>query len=241
MFLFKKSRAKSIRAKKIGNYLLYGVGEILLIVAGVYIALNFENRNIESQLERELRSVYETMAIDLAQDTLEIQASIDYFESNEWMYTLIQSGEMTQEIMDTSITVKYAAIMTRNMIFRDRGFNLLNSNAEFNSTRSDYLNEHIVDYYDHAQHHTEGITIRQLLKDADDNVNHWKFNYDWFHNFESNQAFVDYALNDPEYLNMIRKHHFLIYENYLPDLRRTKIDATELIDYIERKLGSMPC
>ncbi len=54
---FRKIRRKLIEDKKIGNYILYAIGEIVLVVIGILIALAINNSN-EDIIKREKEQVY---------------------------------------------------------------------------------------------------------------------------------------------------------------------------------------
>ncbi len=54
---FRKIRRKLISDGKIGNYLLYAIGEIVLVVIGILIALAINNSN-EERIKREKEQVY---------------------------------------------------------------------------------------------------------------------------------------------------------------------------------------
>ncbi len=54
---FRKFRRKFISERKIGNYLLYALGEIILVVIGILIALAINNSN-EDRIKREKEQVY---------------------------------------------------------------------------------------------------------------------------------------------------------------------------------------
>ncbi len=47
--LFKNIRRKLLFEKRLGNYILYAIGEILLVVIGILLALQFNNWNLESE------------------------------------------------------------------------------------------------------------------------------------------------------------------------------------------------
>ena len=55
--LFRKLRKKMILEKKVRHYLLYALGEIILIVIGILIALGINNWNIREQ-ERDQEQFY---------------------------------------------------------------------------------------------------------------------------------------------------------------------------------------
>ena len=56
---FRKIRQKLLSENKLSRYLLYAIGEIILVVIGILIALNVNNQNIlkkETQLERQYKN-----------------------------------------------------------------------------------------------------------------------------------------------------------------------------------------
>ena len=54
---FRNIRKQFIEEKKISNYLLYAVGEIVLVVIGILIALAIDNAN-ELSIKKEKEQIY---------------------------------------------------------------------------------------------------------------------------------------------------------------------------------------
>lgn len=52
IYLLRKIRAKLIKQKKIASYVAYAIGEILLVVIGIYIAVEFNNSNQDRQNQK---------------------------------------------------------------------------------------------------------------------------------------------------------------------------------------------
>ena len=52
IYLLRKIRAKLLHRKKIFSYLAYAIGEILLVVIGIYIAVEFNNSNQDRQNQK---------------------------------------------------------------------------------------------------------------------------------------------------------------------------------------------
>lgn len=55
--IFRKIRKELIAEKKVSNYLLYAIGEIVLVVIGILIALAIDNSN-EQHIKREKEQIY---------------------------------------------------------------------------------------------------------------------------------------------------------------------------------------
>lgn len=65
---FRKIRKKLLTENKFSKYLLYAIGEIILVVIGILIALSINNWNEERKQELDVRSYLERVAVDLALD-----------------------------------------------------------------------------------------------------------------------------------------------------------------------------
>src|SRR6056297_668112 len=73
---FRHIRKSLMEQNKIRTYLLYAVGEILLVVIGILIALQVNNWNEERKALDELSQYTVSIISDIAQDTLLLQRTI---------------------------------------------------------------------------------------------------------------------------------------------------------------------
>lgn len=77
MKIFRSFREKSLVRRKFTKYLIYAIGEIILVVIGILIALQVNNWN-ENRKNNELRRGYTAAIInDLEKDSLNLQVYID--------------------------------------------------------------------------------------------------------------------------------------------------------------------
>lgn len=83
---FRKIRQKLLSEHKISQYLLYAIGEIILVVIGILIALQINNWN-ESRKEHAIRdSNYQQLLEDLDTDSDYIDQKIEAYEENIDLY-----------------------------------------------------------------------------------------------------------------------------------------------------------
>ncbi len=73
---FRKIRKKLIEQDNVRKYLLYAIGEILLVVIGILIALQINNWNEEKIMDRMVSQALSEIREDLVQDTLTLQSRI---------------------------------------------------------------------------------------------------------------------------------------------------------------------
>ncbi|GGE01984.1 DUF6090 family protein [Planktosalinus lacus] len=73
---FRKIRKKLIEEDNVRKYLLYAIGEIVLVVIGILIALQINNWNEEKIMDRMVSQALSEIREDLVQDTLTLQSRI---------------------------------------------------------------------------------------------------------------------------------------------------------------------
>ncbi|MUP43464.1 hypothetical protein FLP08_12835 [Gramella aestuarii] len=74
---FRTIRRKLLLAGKTGQYLKYAIGEIVLVVIGILIALQINNWNETSKLKKEEVVYLKRLKLDLKKDTIYYNTSID--------------------------------------------------------------------------------------------------------------------------------------------------------------------
>jgi hypothetical protein len=77
---FRRARQKFILKKEVKNYLLYALGEIMLVVIGILIALQINNWNAEAKNQGYAESYLKGIKQDLAFDVTELDRAIRYNE-----------------------------------------------------------------------------------------------------------------------------------------------------------------
>jgi sensor domain CHASE-containing protein len=86
---FRKIRQKGIKENKIINYLKYAIGEIVLVVIGILIALNINNQNGERLKKEKLDTIYIEVQRELALNIERTTTAIDFFEKKDSIVYLI--------------------------------------------------------------------------------------------------------------------------------------------------------
>ena len=65
---FRKIRQNMIKENKVSKYMLYAIGEIVLVVVGILIALSINNWNESRKQEQNLKIVYHLINNDLKKE-----------------------------------------------------------------------------------------------------------------------------------------------------------------------------
>jgi sulfur transfer complex TusBCD TusB component (DsrH family) len=96
--IFRKIRQKLLQENRFTRYLVYAIGEILLVTIGILIALSINTWNESRKEKNYLLKVYAQIRQDLQADTLNLRLSIEDLEAKNIRIT---------EIIERSIPVAY--------------------------------------------------------------------------------------------------------------------------------------
>ena len=80
MKLFRKSRFMRVKKGDLINYLLYALGEIVLVVTGILIAVSINNNNERKKSNEEYKNILLVIKNDLNNDLNEIDTILKYYE-----------------------------------------------------------------------------------------------------------------------------------------------------------------
>lgn len=74
---FRKIRLRLFEAGKIGRYLKYAVGEIILVVIGILIALQINNWNTQRHLNKEEQAILKNLKSEFSYNQQELERNIE--------------------------------------------------------------------------------------------------------------------------------------------------------------------
>lgn len=147
MTFFGKFRRKMILNGKIKNYLLYAIGEILLIVIGILIAWKINDLNeIRKNRIVELK-IYDILYEELRTNLNVLDSAIVRYDNNvlslqnSLQYVGEQKQQLPQETKDLIVQVKF-----RNTNLRNDALHSINNTNKFEFLQDESLKSQIVAY-----------------------------------------------------------------------------------------------
>ena len=160
---FRKIRRQLLSQNRFSKYLLYAVGEIVLVVIGILIALQINNWN-QSRLDHiEGRNYLLRIDEDLKKDTTflttEIKASKRESDSLTLFLKLIHKKQDSH--IDFIRLLSLTNWNPRNVLIQDNTFLEMNSSGKFDLIKSVELKKEILEYYafrDYVFNHIEVTT-----------------------------------------------------------------------------------
>ena len=234
---FRKLRMKLFPGSKLNRYLFYAIGEILLVVAGILIALSINNWNEERKQRNKVLNLFGIVLEDINNDSLDVYNTLSYYDQYKPVFLKIINGTMEPEEFAACGECAFLISGHRSFPIEKRGYEALNSfYSEFDQ---DTLVSQIVQFYTKAIQEIEddNVLIRESI--ASDLIT-WRDKYDWFSRFsleEVTPEYISYATSSKEYRNMMAWRYALIYGNYVGKVRDFQNGLRSTRKNILKRLG----
>lgn len=144
---FRKIRQNLLSEGKTGKYFKYAVGEIVLVVIGILIALQINNWNEQGKVDGEILKTLNEIRSNLISDSLSIRDTrILKSEDINIQYTVIHELE-SRNIPYNSIEYHLGRVMiARRIVLVDNGYQLM-KRFGLEQLKNQELRNELIDYY----------------------------------------------------------------------------------------------
>ncbi len=100
--LFRKIRYDLMEKNKTGKYLKYAIGEIVLVVIGILIALQINNWNEENKNEKAEQNFYKEMFSDLEKDKIKLEGLRVFYKNR-----IVHAGWLLEKVRNPTAPLDY--------------------------------------------------------------------------------------------------------------------------------------
>lgn len=130
---FRKIRQRLLAENKFRKYLLYAIGEILLVVIGILIALQINNWNEDNKKDILKQEYINALIVDLTKDTIQLNKSLQFNKVRitqiSDLLDSIAGGQFTTLEQFLNISRQQNGIIRINNTYNTNSFNLLISSG----------------------------------------------------------------------------------------------------------------
>ncbi len=236
--IFKNAKLNAMNNKKVSRYLLYALGEIILVVAGILIALTINNANDSKKQLAQLNGIFSTVQSDLIIDTTVVGRMITFYESRETIADSIAQGKMTPESYKSCIICPSLLTIYVPINLNDKGYTQL-KNFNQTSEQKDSLATEMILFYTSFFGLIEPVQER-LETSTYGTLENWRDTMPWFSELMSGNlppAYIEYmSSSSSDYRNRVAYYNIIACKNLLPILKSYKENAAEALERIEKRL-----
>ncbi|MFC4721243.1 DUF6090 family protein [Geojedonia litorea] len=237
---FRRIRQDLLTKNKIGKYLLYAIGEIILVVIGILIALNLNQRSEQKKTEAKIDAIFEDVLKDLKTDIDRSTRAIRYFKYKDSLLSLVLNTDLTYAdyANENSNPIWRAADTNAPYDITANAYAVLMNNIDAIPERYDHSVALLNELYGPLRRNFENTTAK--LEKHVESSNDIKAEMPWFTepNYRKSEAAIAYMLNDYRYKNRVKKYHNIAIRNlriHIVKYRATAIESYEEIASILNK------
>ena len=235
---FRKARVNMIKDKKVSRYLAYAIGEIILVMVGILLALQVNNWNEKRKIKKTLNYTLRIISADLAIDTTAAAGVIEFYENNQENSKKVLLGKFTKDNYQNCLQCFNLVTIYQPFNIQTKGINLLKNIIDSESEQVDSLITDLSKFYS---------VFTPLLEKSNNRMentvmDNFKVLQDksWF--IDMAQAnftpeVIDYFTSSEDYKKRVVSHGMLAAVNHLSLSKQYKNNAAKLLRQIEERLN----
>jgi len=229
---------------KTGKYFKYAIGEIVLVVIGILIALQINNWNEKRQNRLKVDNLLLKIQNNLKSDLAEINELANFYATKDSLMRLVLSNKLTEEDYQNPISNHlHSLIFNRKEInLKNIGFtNLMRVQDIIPPEYESLLDQLYVQYHDLFDYVQDA---ENSFKDVNKKFNDALFEkYEWYSlevQNHLNTERIDYFLNNVRYKGMVKEYQSSAINNYLNFNVTYAKEALDTYDQISELLNIPP-
>ena len=230
---FRKIRQNLLNKNKVGKYLLYAFGEIILVIIGILIALNLNQRSEQKKAEAKIDAIF-------GEVLLELEIFIDKGENVIYGYRRWDS--LSSIILNTNLTYDdyidenndalwEVPLKKNNLKIDDYAFKALMLNIDAIPDKYDNVVKILNALYNSLYATVDEYTTKTENMVYENNKEISK-KYAWYsHTNEKNDEAISYRLNDFEFRNNVKRFSGMNF-NHWHTINKARQNAIEVYEEI---------
>lgn len=232
---FRKIRQQLISENQMGKYLKYAIGEIVLVVIGILIALQINNWNENRLHQKQLMAVYKRTLTDIENDIEELTAIVKHHDSIEYIFKRVIQDSITPDLFDVGLS----RLITANSAITTLNTAGVNQLKALNT--NDSLSLKIIEIYDQMKL----VIIDNLEIDINQQSENlqkiFMEKYDWYPEYMAKTIMQDnssvelqnYFLNSKEYRHHVVNNYNTRYANYVVALKMSIATLNDITEELQ--------
>ncbi|MBV7268493.1 hypothetical protein [Winogradskyella luteola] len=234
--IFKKIRRKFF-SNKVSSYLLYAIGEIILVMIGILLALYVNNWNEDRKLKSKINTTLKAIAYDLETDTTSANVVIEYYKTNMENSKKILENKITKTNYKDCLACLNLVTFYQPFSIQNKGIVQLKNLTDLSQSEKDSLIADITQFY--------SVFAPAIEKNNDrmESVVMKNFNefekFPWFIDLAQNNItdeIITYYTSSEDYKKRVAFHAMLAVGNHLGVAQQYKRNAITLIERINKRL-----
>lgn len=181
LFILGNIRKKLLAGKKVGTYLLYSIGEIILVVIGILIAVSIDNFNESNQRQKLEIKLLNELIVDLESQASDIQNNIFFQRESEKSCGIIRRALLENLPFQDSLKKHFTNTYDITVLANKNGAYKMLETFGSNLIANDSLRFQVTNYYETMVPliiKVEEVTIEKIMAASEKHMGYFK-NFRW--------------------------------------------------------------
>lgn len=221
MGLHNKTRKILLNSDAFGKYMLYAIGEILIVTFGIFIAIQLNNWNEEEKTNRVVDRIFTEIQNDLEKNRTNLTNSIKWYDKRDSLITLVKDRKLTFQDYSTNEDLLTLINFYYSIRIEKNGYQKLTSYLGQTESKYDSILVDLTLLYNQI------LPLNERYELVMENFNHrmherWAQKYPWFSepkDLSNIEDRINHFLTSSEYLNDVRLYSMYSKDNYVLTLR----------------------
>ena len=229
---FRKIRYNLMETGKTSKYFKYAIGEIILVVIGILIALQVNNWNEERKKKNEVDQILLDIEQDLISNYKTANFALDFYRKQDSLVRLIAAKKLTEEDYNANYNLRYLVSNWEYLIPKEKNINQFVESEKIINAEYKPIIEAIKD----IQYNKFALDDTWSNLDENIEMNGKKlFVFNWFvkNDSISNAKAMDYFLNDESYETLVLGYWARV-QNYYDKVTRYRAQSMATLATIKK-------
>ena len=235
--ILRSFRKRLLTESKFKKYIVYAIGEILLVMIGILLALQVNNWNSNRNAKNTLRSALETVVSDLKRDTLAASQLIKLIEHTQETSKLIIDRKITKENHKDHPNFYSLVTLYQPFNIQTKGYDILKNISNQKTSDRDSIFDDLTQFYSLLAPNITKSNER-LEKVVLDNLADFQ-EFPWFVDWTQGKLtdeMIDYFTTSEDYRKRVAAYNVLAYGNHFGLITVYKRNAKRVLIALEKRL-----
>ena len=203
---FRKIRLKMLGENRVSKYLLYAIGEIVLVVIGILIALSINNWNQNRTNDSKIAAILSQIERELLADAQTASDLMVYWQRQDSTYYVATSDSADMDLFREHYSLRNFTNYSEQNTLQRSGFDLLILNSNLANENLSPLISKMSKMYTYYSQEFE-INIDKFVKFQYYHSQLLAQKYDWYHKSQTGDEWLNYLANSAEYKNNMKLYY----------------------------------
>ncbi len=238
---FRKIRYNLMEQNKTGKYLKYAIGEIVLVMVGILLALQVNNWNENRRMNQKVVEILKEIQLDLKKDITKADDVINYYNRKKEGIKKLLNNQLTfDDFKNNPLSSKFIILTAEHIKLHDNGYRNLMINSNIIPDKFKKLLKPLNEIYVYDKYEIDKFDDK--LNDITNDYEQYLIeNHHWYNanviSLTISDEMINYLKDSKIYKNYAIRYSFASWSNLSSELAKYRYDAISVYNEINRLIG----